>query len=288
MQMQREEIEQGIRIIQQGDLGDYFYIVQEGTIQFLVKKDDNTEEEQCNHKKTATNNNKPGETVEEVEVGTCSTGASFGELALLYDAPRAATCVALTKSVLWKVDRKTFQYLLASYAHDREQDIFDLIQKVPLLQSLDSVTRSKFSAALTTVKFKEGDRIVNKGDVGQVFYIIQEGQVKVHDIGTGAQFVDQVLGPGDWFGERALLTGEPRAANVTALADTLTLAMDRQTFETAIGPLQDVIDREMKKMCLSGLPRHCQFEFLASRTGSAGRSYPRIFLRKRNNSCSSW
>ena len=71
----------------------------------------------------------------------------------------------------------------------------------------------KIADALTTVSYQEGDHIINKGDVGEIFYIIKEGRVKVHDIGLGdSQYVNQVMGPGDFFGERALLTGEPRNA----------------------------------------------------------------------------
>jgi CRP-like cAMP-binding protein len=104
---------------------------------------------------------------------------------------------------------------------------------------LDESTISRFINAMTPVKFKKDDQIVQKGQVGTVFYIIQEGKVKIHDIGLGdSQYEDQIFGPGDSFGERALLTGEPRAANATALTDVSTLAMDRETFEETIGPLQ--------------------------------------------------
>jgi CRP-like cAMP-binding protein len=48
--------------------------------------------------------------------------------------------------------------------------------------------------------------------------------------------------------------GEPRAANVTALTHVSTLAMDRETFEEAIGPLQGLMEREMRKNFLRGLP----------------------------------
>ncbi len=252
--MQREDVKQGTRVIQQGDLGDFFYVLQEGTIQFLVKDlsgtaiDDEEDATAGEEKKQSTGDL-------EIEVGTCTSGGSFGELALLYNALRAATCVAVTDCTLWKIDRKTFQILLARRARDHEKDIIELMEKIPLLQGLSARNKSKFSSALTSVKFRQGDRIVTKGDVGEVFYIIQEGEVRVHDMGTGAQFVDQILGPGDYFGERALLTGDPREANVTAVTDMVTtFAMDRATFEAAIGPLQHVVDREMKKRILQGIP----------------------------------
>jgi len=107
-----------------------------------------------------------------------------------------------------------------------------------------------------------GGRIINKGDVGEVFYILKEGRVKVHDIGFGdSQYVDQVLGPGDFFGERALLTGDPRLANITAEVPSVTLCLSRETFEKTLGPLQDLIDHAMKKRVLMGVPIFANSQF---------------------------
>lgn len=218
----------GTLIIQQGEVGDYFYVVEDGHVSFSVDG---------NH------------------VGACTRGASFGELALLYNCPRAATCLANTDCRLWKVDQLTFRYMLANNTANQQKDIHDTLRKVPFLSELDDQALVKISDALTTVTFPEGERIINKGDVGEVFYILREGTVTVHDIGFGdSQYVDQVLGPGDWFGERALLTGEPRVANVSASSWCSCLCLSRDTFEKTLGPLQGLIDRAMKKRVLMGVP----------------------------------
>lgn len=218
----------GSVIIRQGDIGDYFYVVQDGHVSFMVDG---------NH------------------VGACTRGASFGELALLYHCPRAATCIANTDCKLWKVDQKTFRFMLANNTASQQKDVQDVLRKVPFLMELDDQTLNKISDALTTVSFPEGDAIINKGDVGEVFYIIKEGNVKVSDIGFGdSQYVDQYLSPGDWFGERALLTGEPRAANVTATSSCTTLCLSRDTFEKILGPLQDLIKHASRKRVLMGVP----------------------------------
>lgn len=227
--MQKETAKQGDVIIKQGDVGDFFYICETGTVTYVV--DGNT-------------------------VGTCSPGGSFGELALLYDAPRAATVMASTDVVqLWKVDQTTFRHLIARQAKGEQSDLVNLVAKIPLLQDMDRGLVSKFAQVLTTVKFNEGELIVKKGDVGEVFYILDQGEVEVHDIGMGSsRFIDQVLKPGDWFGERALMTGEPRAANVTALTNVVAFACDRETFETALGPLESILGLESKNRFLKGVP----------------------------------
>lgn len=217
-------------IIRQGDTGDYFYIVEKGKVNFVLD----------------------GRGV----VGNCGTRGYFGELALLYDCPRAASCIAASRHVhLWKVDQKTFRFLVAHRAHKQHLSIKQLLRKITLFRDLGDEELNRFTSSLISVQWDEGDRIVQKGDEGNVFYIIQDGKVRIHDIGLGqSHFEDQVLGPGDWFGERALLTGEPRAANVTAITKVTTLAMDRTTFENVLGSLRTLMEREMRKNFLRGLP----------------------------------
>jgi CRP-like cAMP-binding protein len=234
--MVMETVPAGTVIIKQGDIGDFFYVVDEGHVSFAVDG---------NH------------------VGACGRGGSFGELALLYNCPRAATCLANTTCRLWKVDQRTFRYMLANNNASQQKDIHDVLRKVPFLSQLDEQNLLRISDALTSVTFPEGERIINKGDVGEVFYILREGKVKVHDIGFGdSQYVDQELGPGDWFGERALLTGDARSANITAITNCTTLCLSRETFEMVLGPLQGLIDMAAKKRTLEGVPifAHSQFQ----------------------------
>ena len=225
--MQREDAVAGTLVIQQGDVGDFFYVIETGKIEFLL------------------NGN---------SVGFATPGQGFGELALLYDAPRAVSCKTVEATTLWKVDQKTFRTMLARRAKNSDNEVKQLIDKISLFQHLDETDKARFVNAMTTVTWNTNDRIVQKGSVGNVFYIIQEGKVKVHDIGSDSKFDDLVLGPGDFFGERALLTGETRAANVTALSEVKTLAMERETFENCIGPLQNLLDLGMRKQFLQTIP----------------------------------
>ena len=219
-------------LIRQGDRGDFCYIVQEGIVNFV--------------------NDREGGAV----VGSCTVGATFGELALLYDSPRAVSCIQASKVLkVWKMDQTTFRHILAHHTESQCQQIKDLLRKVSLFQTMKEQDVIRFVKNMVVVHWNEGDRIVQKGQEGTVFYIIQEGQVRVHDIGLGdSQFQDQILEPGQAFGERSLLTGEPRAANVTALTDVTTLAMDRDTFTASIGPMKDILEKDMRRKVLQSLP----------------------------------
>ena len=202
-------------------------------------------------------------------------GDMYGEMNLLCDQQQrhsTATSIKLTVSssnvVVWKLNQNVFRHVVAKHSLKQDTDILSALRQVKLFQPMISSSSSsssssdrrflmtKFANALVRVTYKKGDRIVNKGDIGDVFYIIEHGQVLVHDIGIGdSQPSDVVLTNGDSFGERSLLTGEPRAANVTAISDQVTtFAMDRTTFEEHIGPLQDVLDFPSKVQTLKGLP----------------------------------
>lgn len=226
--MESYEVPAGALVIKQGTTGDYFYVLYEGTVSFLVDKQ---------------------------HVGSVGPGGSFGELALLYNCPRGASCLAESPCKLWRVDQKTFRFMLANNQSAQQKDINETLKKVPFLSDLQDFDLKRIADALNKVHYEPGDRIINKGDVGEDFYIIREGRVKVHDIGFGdSSYVDQEMGVGEFFGERALITGDPRMANITAVTATTCLALSRETFELVLGPLQDAIDVAMRKRTLLGVP----------------------------------
>ena len=227
--MQKDTAPKGSEVIKQGDHGDFFYILYEGEIDFLADGQ---------------------------RVGSCGPGDSFGELALLYDAPRSVTCRTTTKCVLWKVGAKTFRHVLARSAAEAHGGLCNTIKSISLFEHMSPTELSKFVAALTPVSYVEGERIITKGEIGEVFYIIQDGTVRCHDMGLGdAQYDTQLLlTKGQWFGELALMTGEPRAENVTAVSNVDCLALDRLTFEACFGSLQSTLARVLKKKLIETSP----------------------------------
>lgn len=68
--------------------------------------------------------------------------------------------------------------------------------------------------------------------------MIKEGTVVVD---VGDQFAQSTLGSGEYFGERALITGEPRAATITAQSKVLLMALDRDAFNSLLGPILDLL-----------------------------------------------
>jgi len=215
-------------VITEGEEGDYYYVIEEGTVQFSVHGKD---------------------------VGVAKRGDTFGELALLYSAPRAATCKALSDTnILFRVDQKTFRHILQSKTENADKIKRDLIKNLDLFKDLDSSDLNRLADNMVPRTFKEGETIFKKGSVGDQFYVIQEGTVKVTEISAGGKtYEDMELDAGDYFGERALILKEPRAATCTAGTDLVALSVDSDTFKLVMGNLDELAMRKFDKRKLLGI-----------------------------------
>lgn len=150
-------------------------------------------------------------------------GEGFGELALLYNAPRAATIKAKTEAVVWKLDRDTFNHIVKDAAARKREKYENFLSSVKILTSMDPYERSKIADALKEEKYKKNDFVIHEGEIGDKFYMISDGEAiatKTLDAGHAPQKV-LAYKRGDYFGERALLTNEARAANIVVTVKIL-------------------------------------------------------------------
>lgn len=175
-------------------------------------------------------------------------GEAFGELALLYNAPRAATITAQNGCLLWSLDRETFNHIVRDASRKRREKYEGFLAKVKILEGIDTYERSVLSDAFYEEKYNAGEYIIKQGDEGNKFFLVEEGELlatKTHSAGEEAKEVMH-YGEGDYFGERALLKDEPRAANVIAKTDCFLVSLDRHSFKRLMGPLDDILRRKME------------------------------------------
>ncbi|CAL9730252.1 cAMP-dependent protein kinase regulatory subunit [Monosporozyma unispora] len=198
-------------IITQGDEGDYFYIVEKGSVEFYVN---------------------------DVRVNTSGPGSSFGELALMYNNPRAATVVATSDCILWALDRMTFRKILLGSSFKKRVLYDELLKSVPVLEKLTTYERSKLADALDTQYYGPGEVIIREGDVGENFYLIEYGEVQVIKEDKG---VINTLGKGDYFGELALLNDIPRQATIKTTKRTKVATLGKSGFQRLLGPVVEVL-----------------------------------------------
>ena len=173
-------------------------------------------------------------------------GEAFGELALLYNAPRAATITATAESTLMKLDRGTFNNIVKDAAQRKREKYENFLQSVEILQQMDPYERSKLGDAVREENFADGDYIIRQGATGDVFYMLTEGTAKAIKRTETEEVEVMQYAAGSYFGERALLMNDLRAASIIATSDVRVLSLQRDTFRRLLGPLDDILRRNME------------------------------------------
>lgn len=97
-------------------------------------------------------------------------------------------------------------------------------------------------------QYQDGEVIVRQGELGDCMYVIQEGEVEVIQRHGEKEFCLAVLGPGDFFGEMAVLDKEIRPATVRALGNTFVLSLEKRTFLQRMHEDASFAFRIIKKM----------------------------------------
>jgi putative ABC transport system ATP-binding protein len=109
------------------------------------------------------------------------------------------------------------------------------LSKCPVFAGLTPDALAQMADQMDHERHPAGEEIIRQGDPGDKFYLIRRGTVDVvKDRGTPAERHEARLGEGDFFGERALLTNEPRNATVIARDDVETYALDKKHFQEAL------------------------------------------------------
>lgn len=209
------EFAAGSVLFKQGDPGDSFYVVEEG--KFAVTDASGK------------------------ELATCGKGQCFGELALLRSEPRAATVTAVEASRALACTKEVFDSHLGSLEEIRNMWRFEALSKVPLLTGLTQQQRLQLCSAFESKDYAAGQDVVTKGDAGDAFFVVEKGACGVY--ADENKEVNR-LGPASYFGERALLRNEPRAATVRAVSDSTLLRLSRENFEKLLGSVEDVMRQQ--------------------------------------------
>ncbi|XP_058790003.1 cAMP-dependent protein kinase type II regulatory subunit [Phymastichus coffea] len=217
--MFEKTVQSGEFIIRQGDDGDNFYVIEKGRFEVHVK---------------------------DTLIHTYDNSGAFGELALLYNMPRAATVKAISPGTLWAMDRQTFRRILLKSAYKKRKMYEDLINKVPMLKSLEPYERMNLADALIPKHFSDGQQIIKQGDIADGMYFVEQGVVRITIVGDNGKEVEVNRIPaGGYLGELALVTHKPRAASAYAVGSVNLAFLDVEAFERLLGPCMELMKRNI-------------------------------------------
>jgi CRP-like cAMP-binding protein len=203
----------GQPVFRQGDRAAAFYVVRKGIVHIETEHPDTGDTE---------------------VLTVLERGDSFGELALLKSTPRSATARAAAETELFEIDESTFDRLLADEIHAPNFGL--TLQAMAELRELRAFAHLSSEALGELLQHGEwvnaapGDALIEQGAEGDAFYAIRSGRMDVVRDGE----VIATLGPGQYFGETALLTDAPRNATVRAHTPVRAFRLSRQGFDDVI------------------------------------------------------
>lgn len=228
-------------VIKQGTKGDFFYVCESGRYDVIVD----------------------GVKVHTYEVDQAARSfPTFGELALMYSKPRAASIVATEAGRLFQLGRSSFKMALAAKAV--AADVTKSLRKVGIFSSLRFDQLQGLRDLMIEKTFAPGETIISRGEYGSMFYIVVKGFARVMpEDGVAALTTldnrlalqpvhsEVTLESSTYFGEHALFHGTAHTADVVAGdgidGPLVTACLKREDFERLHGPLQFILDHEVHR-----------------------------------------
>lgn len=211
-------------IFEEGAEGDSIYIVVSGVFEVLGKNKDGVE----------------------VLISQLKEGDFFGEFGFFSDSKRLTTVQALDESEYLELKKTDMDEIIKTHPRVsqilfnfyKERVVDRLMALSKIFNPMSKEDRHEILSRLTLSKYKKGDLVIKQGAEGDTMHLIKSGSIVVwitDKKGSKKPLVE--LFPSDFFGEIALVTNEPRKANITATSDELeTIVFSRLL-------LQDILNK---------------------------------------------
>ncbi len=210
----------GDTVFEQGEDGDAFFVVASGRARVVGKDSANRE----------------------VSLAVLKRGDHFGEVALILDVPRSSTVRAAEDLVLLRLDRKDFNDFVADHPEARialerylkEFTIRDFLKRFTALGAVPAPLLREILEQLAEQSVTAGTIIFHEGDPGDRFYVVRQGTLDVFKLEDGTERLLNSIGPGEFFGELALLNDGRRTATVVARTGVELYSLSREAFSKIV------------------------------------------------------
>jgi len=200
--MSLQKVKKDSILFKQGHPGTYWYIVHEGTFSLFINNE---------FKKNLTK------------------GDSFGELALMNDAPRSATVKAITDCEVWTLKREVFRKILEFISNINYSQNMKFLNGIDI--PLDKNIKSLLANNLLQEMYKKNTVIFSEGEYGNNMYIIKEGEVCCKKKGKNVRILKQ----GENFGQKAILFDNKRTMDIIANTDCVLYSISVEFFKNQFG-----------------------------------------------------
>lgn len=219
--MDMRELAPGDVVIEEGEVGDSFFVLVSGKVR-VQRRDDQGQD---------------------VVLAYLTEGAFFGEMALLQDGARTATVAAETESQIFEISRDVLDRVVSHYPSVanvlrnfyRQRLLSTTMATHPLFRPFSVDERRSLMEQFKSRSFKKGDVLVEEDKKGTGLFLLLYGSLEVvKSRDEASPKVLAELASGDLFGEMSLLTGKPTMATVRAISDCFVLRLGKKKFDEII------------------------------------------------------
>lgn len=222
--MQLQHVPAGERVYMMGDAGDALYLIESGEIE-----------------QTAQNASGAVE-----EIGRIGGGGYFGEMALLTGQMRSENASAIRHTNLWVLRKADLDELASDHpeigtalsqgvatklATGSSGSEVERLRMFTLLADLNAAELAQVAGHLEPMRYRPGEQIYRATGPADKLFLLEKGQVRIQPLGGGSW----LLGPGEEFGERALLTNQPHNATAVAETDVDVWTLAKSNFDMLMG-----------------------------------------------------
>lgn len=199
------------------------------------------------------------------ELALLGPGDFFGEFAYFSRTSRGASIIAVGIVELLELTRESLQEIImenpkverALFNFYKQRVLSNLLSESPLFSPITPEDRAHLIALFNWKTFNAGEYVFREGDPPDDFYVVQSGQVEVTKKGAAAALA--TLGPGEFFGEYAMITNAPRSASIRALEKTILAVLTREGLKQLLQgrpAVAEVLKRVAKDRMAANLAKH--------------------------------
>lgn len=178
-------------------------------------------------------------------------GSAFDEGLVLSSKMRPCTILSVEdNTMVWAIPRSVIDELKKRLQTERQLANRRFLDEIDSFRMLTSTQKDLICFVMMEERYEAGTTVVKEGERGDSLFIVKEGHLDV--ITSAENKVVKTLGPGEYFGERALIYDEPRSATVVATTSVVTCKLWREIIRHLLGNLQMLL---LRNVLLSSLQK---------------------------------